>query len=52
MALTDQQIDTLAREAIARAQAGDFPAAETLFAKAADARPNSGQLLHLLGRRG
>ncbi len=50
MALSDQQIDTLAREAIGRAQAGDFPAAEALFTQAAEARPNSGQLLHLLGQ--
>jgi len=50
VALTDQQIDSLARDAIARAQAGDFPAAENLFAKAAEARPNSGQLQHLLGQ--
>lgn len=50
MALTDQQIDALAQQAIRRAQAGDFAQAEALFAQAADARPNAGQLQHLLGQ--
>jgi tetratricopeptide (TPR) repeat protein len=50
VALSDQQIDTLARQAIQHAQAGDFAAAEALFARVADARPNSGQLQHFLGQ--
>ncbi len=50
MALTDQQINALARDAIQRAAAGDFGAAEPLFAQVVDARPNSGQALHLLGQ--
>lgn len=50
MALSDQQIDSLGRDGLERASAGDFAAAEPLFARAADARPNSGQLLHLLGQ--
>jgi tetratricopeptide (TPR) repeat protein len=48
--LSDQQVDTLARQAIQHAQQGDFAAAERLFAQVADARPNSGQVLHLLGQ--
>ncbi|MEK7687100.1 MAG: tetratricopeptide repeat protein [Pseudomonadota bacterium] len=50
MALSDQQIESLGRDALQRAAAGDFAGAESLFARAADARPNSGQLLHLLGQ--
>ncbi len=50
MALSDQQIDSLGRDGLQRAAAGDFAAAETLLARAAEARPNSGQLLHLLGQ--
>ena len=50
MARSDQQIDALAQQAIQRAQAGDFAGAEALFAQAADARPNAGQLQHLLGQ--
>lgn len=50
MALSDLQIQTLARDALQRAAAGDFVAAEPLFAQVADARPNSGQALHLLGQ--
>ena len=50
MALSDQQIDTLAREAIQRAGQGDFASAETLFARIAQERPNSGQAMHLLGQ--
>ena len=50
MPLSDQQIDALAQQAIQRAQAGDFGAAEALFARAAEARPNAGQLQHLLGQ--
>lgn len=50
MALSDQQIDAIGREAIGRAQAGDFVAAEKLFAQVAQARPNSGQLQNLLGQ--
>ncbi len=50
MALSDQQIESLGRDGLQRAAAGDFAAAESLFARAAEARPNSGQLLHLLGQ--
>lgn len=50
MALSDQQIDTLAREAIQRASGGDFASAEKLFARIVEERPNSGQLSHLLGQ--
>ncbi len=50
MALSDQQIDTLAREAIQRAGHGDFASAETMFARIAQERPNSGQAMHLLGQ--
>ena len=50
MALTDQQIETLGRDALQRAAAGDFAGAEVLFARAAEARPNAGQILHLLGQ--
>jgi tetratricopeptide (TPR) repeat protein len=50
VALSDQQINALARDAIQRAAAGDFASAEPLLAQVADARPNSGQALHLLGQ--
>src|SRR6478609_2127801 len=50
MALSDLQIQTLARDAVQRAAAGDFAGAEPLLAQVADARLNSGQALHLLGQ--
>src|SRR5688572_30543978 len=50
MALSDQQLQTLARDAMQRAQAGDFAGAEPLFAQVVALRPNSGQALHLLGQ--
>ncbi len=50
VALSDQQINALARDAIQRASAGDFAAAEALFSQVVDARPNSGQALHMLGQ--
>ena len=50
MALSDQQIDSLGRDGLQRAAAGDCAGAEAVFARAAEARPNSGQLLHLLGQ--
>lgn len=50
MALSDQQINTLTRDAIQRASTGDFAAAEPLFAQVVEARPNSGQVLHMLGQ--
>ncbi|MPZ35223.1 MAG: tetratricopeptide repeat protein [Rhodospirillales bacterium] len=50
MALSDLQIQTLARDAVQRAAAGDFAGAEPLLAQVAEARPNSGQALHLLGQ--
>jgi Flp pilus assembly protein TadD len=50
VALSDPQIDALARTAIQHASAGDFASAERLFAQVAEARPNAGQALHLLGQ--
>ncbi|MBL6613610.1 MAG: tetratricopeptide repeat protein [Reyranella sp.] len=50
MPLSDAQIQSLARDAVQRAAAGDFAGAEPLLARVADARPNSGQALHLLGQ--
>jgi Flp pilus assembly protein TadD len=50
MPLSDQQIQALARDAMQRAQAGDFAGAEPLLAELVAARPNSGQALHLLGQ--
>jgi tetratricopeptide (TPR) repeat protein len=50
MALSDQQLQTLARDAMQRAQAGDFAGAEPLLAQLVAERPNSGQALHLLGQ--
>jgi tetratricopeptide (TPR) repeat protein len=50
VALSDFQIHTLARDALQRAAAGDFAVAEAMFAQVAEARPNSGQALHLLGQ--
>jgi tetratricopeptide (TPR) repeat protein len=48
--LTDPQLQTLARDAMQRATAGDFAGAEPLLAQVVAARPNSGQALHLLGQ--
>lgn len=50
MALSDQKIQALGRDGLQLAANGDFAGAEVLFAQAAEARPNSGQLLHLLGQ--
>ena len=50
MALSDQQLQAIARDAIQRAAAGNFAAAEPLLAQVAEARPNSGQAQHLLGQ--
>ena len=50
MPITDLQLQTLARDAMQRAQAGDYTGAEPLFAEVVAARPNSGQALHLLGQ--
>ncbi|HEY4891846.1 MAG TPA: tetratricopeptide repeat protein, partial [Reyranella sp.] len=50
MPLSDLQIQTLARDAVQRATAGDFAGAEPLLAQMAEARPNSGQVLNLLGQ--
>jgi tetratricopeptide (TPR) repeat protein len=50
VALSDLQLQAIARDAIQRAAAGDFAAAEPLFAQVAEARPNSGQAQHLLGQ--
>jgi tetratricopeptide (TPR) repeat protein len=50
VALSDLQIQALARDAVQRAAAGDFAGAEPLLARMAEARPNSGQVLNLLGQ--
>jgi len=50
VALSDLQLQTLARDAVQHAAAGDFAAAEPLLAQVAEARPNSGQAQHLLGQ--
>jgi tetratricopeptide (TPR) repeat protein len=50
VALSDQKIQALGRDGLQLAARGDFAGAEALFAQAAEARPNSGQLLHLLGQ--
>ena len=50
MALSDNELNVLARDALQRAAAGDFVSAERLFTQVVDARPNSGQALHLLGQ--
>ena len=50
MPLSDLQIQALGRDAMQRAQAGDFAGAEPLFAQLVAERPNSGQALHLLGQ--
>jgi tetratricopeptide (TPR) repeat protein len=50
VALSDSQIQALGREAQQRAMAGDFAAAEPLFARLVAEQPNSGQALHLLGQ--
>ncbi|MBX9943251.1 MAG: tetratricopeptide repeat protein [Reyranella sp.] len=50
MALSDQQIEQLGHDALQRAAAGDFAGAEPLLARVVKARPNSGQMLHLLGQ--
>jgi tetratricopeptide (TPR) repeat protein len=48
--ITDLQLQSLARDAMQRAAAGDYAGAEPLFAQVVAARPNSGQALHLLGQ--
>jgi len=50
VALSEQQIQTLGRESLQRAAAGDFAGAEAGFARIVDERPNGGQALHLLGQ--
>ena len=50
MPITDLQLQSLARDAMQRAQAGDYAGAEPLLAEVVAARPNSGQALHLLGQ--
>lgn len=50
MPLSDPQIQALSRDAMQRAQSGDFAGAEPLFAQLVAERPNSGQALHLLGQ--
>jgi tetratricopeptide (TPR) repeat protein len=47
---SDSQIQALGRDAMQRAAAGDFAGAEPLLAQVVEARPNSGQALHLLGQ--
>jgi tetratricopeptide (TPR) repeat protein len=48
--LSDPQIQALAADAMRRATEGDFAGAEPLLAEIVEARPNSGQGLHLLGQ--
>lgn len=48
--LSDDQIQTLGRDAGQRAASGDFAGAEPLFARIVEQRPNSGQALHFLGQ--
>ncbi len=50
MALSDEQLQDLARDASGRAASGDFAGAEPLFAEIAAARPNAGPALHILGQ--
>ena len=50
MPLNDQQIQSLGRDALQRAAAGDFASAEQMFARIVEARPNMGQALHLLAQ--
>jgi tetratricopeptide (TPR) repeat protein len=50
VALSDLQIQTLTRDAVQRAATGDLAGAEPLLAQVAEARPNSGQALHVLGQ--
>jgi tetratricopeptide (TPR) repeat protein len=50
VALSDPQIQALVRDAMQRAQAGDFAGAEPLLAQLVAERPNAGQALHLLGQ--
>jgi tetratricopeptide (TPR) repeat protein len=50
VALSDTQIQALARDAMQRAASGDLVSAERMFTQLVDARPNSGQALHLLGQ--
>jgi tetratricopeptide (TPR) repeat protein len=50
VALSDLQLQALARDAVQRAAAGDFASAEPLLAQVAEAQPNSGLAQHLLGQ--
>jgi tetratricopeptide (TPR) repeat protein len=50
VALSESQLQALARDAQQRAAAGDFASAERLFTEIVEARPNAGQALHLLGQ--
>lgn len=50
MPLNDLQIQALGRDAAQRAAAGDFAAAEAMFSRIVDERPNAGQALHFLGQ--
>ncbi|MBM3643167.1 MAG: tetratricopeptide repeat protein [Alphaproteobacteria bacterium] len=50
MIRTDAELSDLSEQAARHAQAGDFAAAEPLYAEIADARPNSGAAQYLLGR--
>ena len=50
MTLSDSKIQALASDAMRRAAGGDFAGAEPLLAEIVEARPNSGQGLHLLGQ--
>lgn len=50
MALSDLQLQTLARDAMQRASSGDFVTAEKLLTEIVAARPDHGQALHMLGQ--
>lgn len=50
MSLSDSQIQSLGRDGLQRAAAGDFAGAEASFSRIVEAQPNSGQALHLLGQ--
>lgn len=50
MALTTLQIQNMGRDAMQAAAAGDFVTAERLLASLAEAQPNGGQVLALLGQ--
>jgi tetratricopeptide (TPR) repeat protein len=50
VAISDQQIQIMGRDAMQAASASDFATAERLLAAIVEAQPNSGQVLALLGQ--